>query len=271
MTTITAPSPAQTTVPRQAAPPAAAPLTDIAVLSKRNLIRIVRTPRLLITSAIPPALFVVLFRYVFGGAIHTPGPNYADYLLPTIMILAMLLGATTAVAFATDLADGMIDRFRSLPIARPAVLAGRTSADLLRTALVLAVSLGVGTAVGFRFHNGFLLGLAGLGLLLAFGYAMSWEMIWVALKVKDPETAQVAGFLPVVPLVFASSGFVPVLSLPGWLQGFAKVQPVSVTINAVRALTQGGPLFHWLWLSGAWIGGILLVFGTLAVIEYRKA
>src|SRR5215469_13739402 len=165
MTTITAAPPTETAT-RRAEPRPAAPLTDIAVLSRRNLLRILRTPRLLITSAIPPALFVVLFRYVFGGAIHTPGPNYADYLLPTIMILAMLLGATTAVAFATDLADGMIDRFRSLPIARPAVLAGRTSADLLRTALVLAVSLGVGTAVGFRFHNGFLLGIAGLGLLL---------------------------------------------------------------------------------------------------------
>ncbi len=269
MTTITA-IPAAEAAVATAEPRPGSPVTDIVVLSRRNLLRIIRTPRLLITSAIPPALFVVLFRYVFGGAIHTPGPNYADYLLPTIMILAMLLGATTAVAFATDLADGMIDRFRSLPIARLAVLAGRTTADLLRTGLVLAVSLGVGTAVGFRFHNGFWLGLAGLGLLLAFGYAMSWEMIWVALKVRDPETAQVAGFLPVVPLVFASSGFVPVFSLPGWLQGFAKVQPVSVAVNAVRALTQGGPLFHWLWLSGAWIGGILIVFGVLAVREYRK-
>jgi ABC transporter DrrB family efflux protein len=270
MTTLTAPPTVEAAATRPT-PPAPSPLTDIAVISKRNLLRIVRTPRLLITSAIPPALFVVLFRYVFGGAIHTPGPNYADYLLPTIMILAMLLGATTAVAFATDLAGGMIDRFRSLPIARPAVLAGRTTADLARIILVVAVSLGIGVAVGFRFHNGFWLGLSGLGLILAFGYAMSWEMIWVALKVRDPETAQVAGFLPAVPLVFASSGFVPVLSLPGWLQGFARVQPVSVTINAVRALTQGGPLFHWLWLSGAWIAGILIVFGTLAVREYRKA
>jgi ABC transporter DrrB family efflux protein len=268
MTTITAPHPAEAVTIRPA--PAAA-LTDIAVISKRNLRRIVRTPRLLIISAIPPALFVVMFRYVFGGAVHTPGRSYADYLLPTIMLLAVLLGATTAVAFATDLADGMIDRFRSLPIARPAVLAGRTTADLARAALVVAVCVGVGALVGFRFHNGILLGLAGLGIVLAFSYAMSWEMIWVALKVKDPETAQVAGFLPAVPLVFASSGFVPVQSLPGWLQGFAKVQPVSVTINAVRALTQGGPLYHWLWLSGAWIAGILLVFGSLAVAEYRKS
>src|SRR5579859_4838683 len=132
MATITAQPPTRT-IEARPAPPPASPLTDIVVLSQRNLLRIVRTPRLLITSAIPPALFVVLFRYVFGGAIHTPGPNYADYLLPTIMILAMLLGATTAVAFATDLAGGMIDRFRSLPIARAAVLAGRTSADLART------------------------------------------------------------------------------------------------------------------------------------------
>jgi ABC-2 type transporter len=134
---------------------------------------VARTPRLLVVSAVPPVLFVVLFRYVFGGAIHTSGGNYADYLLPTILILTQLLGATTAVALATDLAGGMVDRFRSLPIARSATLAGRTIADLARATLVLLVGLAAGVAVGFRFHNGFLPGVAGLALVLAFSYAMS--------------------------------------------------------------------------------------------------
>jgi ABC transporter DrrB family efflux protein len=268
MTTITTPIPAGLDSARPARGTA---LRDIATISKRNLRRVARTPRLLVVSAVPPVLFVVLFRYVFGGAIHTSGGNYADYLLPTVLILTQLLGATTAVALATDLAGGMVDRFRSLPIARSATLAGRTIADLARATLVLLVGLGAGVAVGFRFHGGFWPGLAGLGLVLAFSYAMFWEMAWIALKVRDPETAQVAGFLPVVPFVFASSGFVPVASMPGWLQGFANVQPFSVTISAVRALTQGGPTAHYLWQSAAWIAGILVVFGALAIAEYRKA
>jgi ABC-type multidrug transport system permease subunit len=137
--------------------------------------------------------------------------------------------------------------------------------------LVVLVGLAAGLAVGSRFHTGFLPSLAGVGLVLAFAFAMSWEMAWVALKVKDPETAQVAGFLPIVPFVFASSGLVPVVTMPGWLQGFAKAQPISVTISAIRALTQGGPTAHHVWQSLAWIAGILIVFGALAVREYRRA
>jgi len=177
--------------------------------------------------------------------------NYADYLLPAILILSNMLGATTAVAVATDLTSGMVDRLRSLPIARSAVLAGRTPADLGRSVIVVAVVLAVGMLVGFRFHNGFVPGAAGLGLVLVFSFAMSWQMVWVGMKVRDPETAEVAGFAPLVPLIFASSGFVPVRTMPGWLQGFAHVQPFGVIINAVRALTQGGPVFHWLWQAAS--------------------
>jgi hypothetical protein len=169
MTTITAPIPAGLDSARPARGTA---LRDIATISKRNLRRVARTPRLLVVSAVPPVLFVVLFRYVFGGAIHTSGGNYADYLLPTVLILTQLLGATTAVALATDLAGGMVDRFRSLPIARSATLAGRTVADLARATLVLLVGLGAGAAVGFRFHGGLWPGLAGLGLVLAFSYVL---------------------------------------------------------------------------------------------------
>jgi ABC transporter DrrB family efflux protein len=213
---------------------------DTAVVTKRNLRRIVRTPRLLVVSSIQPVMFVLLFRYVFGGAIRTPGVGYADYLLPGILVQATLFGATTAVALATDIASGMIDRFKSLPMARSTVLAARTIADLARGTVVVLLVLAVGTLVGFRFHNGPLPALAALALVLLFGFAYSWAAAWIGLIVKDPEAAQLAAYLPVFPLIFASSAFVPIDTMPGWLQAFARNQPISVTVNAVRALTQGG-------------------------------
>lgn len=243
---------------------------DAVVISQRNLRRIVRTPQLLMLSSLLPILFTLLFRYVFGGAIHPPGQTYIDYLIPTMLILSTLFGATTATAMAVDMSSGMLDRFRSLPIARSAVLAGRTIADLVRASLVALLVLIVGTALGFRFHNGALLGLAGIGVVLAFTFAMSWQMAWIGMKTRDAETAPLAAFLPIFLLVFASSGFVPVNTMPGWLQAFAHVQPLTVTINLVRALTQGGPIYHWLWQTAAWTAGILIVFSYLCVAEYRK-
>jgi ABC-2 type transport system permease protein/oleandomycin transport system permease protein len=179
-------------------------------------------------------------------------------------------GAQTAVGLAEDLRGGIVDRFRSLPMARSAVLAGRTVADLTRNVFVLALMVTVATGVGFRFHNGAVPSFVAMLVVLAFGYAFSWVFAYVGLVVKDPETAQVAGFIPLFPLVFASSAFVPVATLPGWLQGFARVQPVSVTVNAVRALTQGGPIYHWLWQMIVWTGVILAVFIPLAVARYRR-
>jgi ABC transporter DrrB family efflux protein len=251
------------------------PLTaagDIGAITKRNLLRIMRTPQLLAFSTVQPVMFVLLFRYVFGGAIPIPGIRYVDYLMPGIFVQTTLFGgSSTAVGLAEDLRGGIIDRFRSLPMARSAVLAGRTFADLARNVLVVALMTVVGVLVGFRFHGGLLAGLAGLLLVLAFGYAFSWVFASVGLVVKDPETAQVAGFIPMFPLVFASSAFVPVRTMPGWMQGFANVQPVSVTVNAVRALTQGGPVFHWLWQSVAWTVGFIIVFVPVAVARYRKS
>jgi ABC transporter DrrB family efflux protein len=245
---------------------------DIAAITKRNLLRIMRTPQLLTFSTIQPVMFVLLFRYVFGGAIPIPGIRYVDYLMPGIFVQTTLFGGgSTAVGLAEDLKGGIIDRFRSLPMARSAVLAGRTIADLARNVLVVVLMTTVGVAVGFRFHGGFIPGLVGLLLVLAFGYAFSWVYASVGLLVKDPETAQVAGFIPIFPLVFASSAFVPVRTLPGWLQAFANVQPVSVTVNAVRALTQGGPVFHWLWQSVLWTVGLIVVFIPVAVARYRKS
>ncbi len=247
-----------------------AALRDIAVVTRRNLKRIARTPRLLAVSSIQPVMFVLLFRYVFGGAIHTPGGSYIDYLVPAILLQATLFGATTAVAMSTDLAGGMIDRFRSLPMARSAVLAGRALADMARSVSVVALVLVVSLLIGFRFHNGADGALGALVLALAFGFGFIWLFALVGMLVKDPETAQLAGFLPIFPLIFASSAFVPVKTMPGWLQGFANVQPVSVTISAIRALTEGGEVGHWLWQSLAWIVGLLLIVIPLAVRQYRK-
>jgi ABC-2 type transport system permease protein/oleandomycin transport system permease protein len=245
-------------------------LADTLVVTRRNLRRIARTPRLLAASSLQPVLFVLLFRYVFGGAIHAPGTSYADYLLPGILVIATLFGATTTVAMATDLAGGMIDRFRSLPMASSAVLAGRCLADVTRSLLVIALVLAVGTATGFRFHNGVLPALGAIGLVVAFGFAFTWLYALIGLLVGDPETAQLAGFVPVFLLVFASSVFVPVITMPGWLQAFAKAQPVTVTVNAVRALAEGGGVAHWAWQAGCWIAAYTAVFGALAVARYRR-
>jgi ABC-2 type transport system permease protein/oleandomycin transport system permease protein len=171
---------------------------------------------------------------------------------------------------AEDMAGGMIERFRSLPIARSAVLAGRTVADTARGTLVAALVLGVGVLLGFRFHNGFVPGLAAFALILAFTFAIYWEMAWVGMTVKDAQSASVAGFVPIFILTFTGGGLVPIATLPGWLQAFAHVQPVSVTITTVRALTEGGAIYHSLWQSLAWIVGILAVFITLTVRRYRN-
>lgn len=247
-------------------------LRDTAGMAKRNLLRIFRTPQLVVFSSVQPVLFVLLFRYVFGGAIHAPGTDYVDYLLPGIFVQTALFGgASTSVGLAEDLKGGVIDRFRSLPMARSAVLAGRTIADLVRNIFVLTLMVAVGVLVGFRFHGGVVPDIGGLALVLGFGYAFSWVFATIGLSVKDPETAQVAGFLPIFPLTFASSAFVPVRSMPGWLQAFANVQPVSVTVNAVRALVTGGAVEHWLWQSLVWTLVILVVFVFLAVRSYRNA
>lgn len=259
-------------------PPAAAPgvtglrqgLHDVWVITRRNVKRIVRTPQLLAFASIQPVIFVILFRYVFGGAIHAPGMSYADYLMPGIFIESMLFGTTTAVALATDLRNGIVDRFRSLPISRAAFLFARTLADLTRNVVVLAILVAVGTGVGFGFHNGPGPAIAALVLVLAISFVYCWVLATVGLVVKDPETAQVMSTLTIIPFIFGSSAFVPVSTMPGWLQAFAANQPVSVAVNAVRALTQGGPAYHWLWLSAAWFGALLIVFVPLAVSRYRR-
>ncbi|WP_322768348.1 ABC transporter permease, partial [Frankia sp. Cr1] len=246
-------------------------LGDIAGIARRNLVRLVRTPQLLVISSAQPLLILLLFRYVLGGAIAVPGGSYVNYIVPAIFVEASLIGgAATSVGLAEDLKSGIIDRFRALPMARSAVLAGRTVADLCRAVVVLAMMIAVGIMVGFRFHNSVPAIISGLGLVLLFGYAMSWVFASIGLAVKDPETAQVAAILPFFLLVFPSSAFVPVSTMPGWLQGYATVQPANVTINAVRALMEGGPALHWVWQSVVWSVGIGAVFAPLAVHQYRN-
>jgi ABC transporter DrrB family efflux protein len=245
--------------------------SDTIGITQRNLKRMLRTPQLLFFSAVQPVMFVLLFRYVFGGSIRTPGTNYINYLMPGIFVQVVLFGgAQTSVGLATDLNTGVIDRFRALPMARSAVLAGRTLADLVRNIFVVMLMVVVGLLVGFRFHGGGRDDILALVLILAFGYAFSWVFAAVGLAVRDPETAQVAGFIPLFPLVFASSAFVPVANMPGWLQAFANNQPVSLTVSAARALLTGTPTGHFFWQAVLWSLAILSIFVLIAVRRYAK-
>jgi ABC transporter DrrB family efflux protein len=251
--------------------PRSAIFADALVIARRNLTRIARTPQLLVFATIQPVMFVLLFRYVFGGAIHVPGISYVDYLIPGIIVQTVVFGATsTAVGLSEDMSKGIIDRFQSLPMSRSAVLAGRTIADLARNVFVVLLMIVVGIAVGFRFHNGFLPAVAAVFVALLLGYTLSWVFALIGLTVADPETAQLAGFLPIFPLVFASSVFTSTQSMPGWLQAFANVQPITRAANAVRALTEGGPVATNLIWTILWSIAILAVFAPLAVRRYRK-
>ena len=245
---------------------------DALAITWRNLIGYRRVPQLLVFSTVQPVIFVLLFRYVFGGAIDTGKTPYVDFLMPGVFVQTVVFGSlATAIGLAADMKSGLLERFRSLPMARSAVLAGRTLADLTRNVFVVLLMVSVGFMVGFRIHTNALALIAGILLLLFFGYAMSWIFATVGLALGDPETAQAAAFPVLAPLVFASTVFVPIDSMPGWLQVWAEHQPVSVTASAVRALVLGGPTASLVWQSLAWCGAILLVFAPLAVRRYRRA
>ncbi|MDP9497959.1 MAG: ABC transporter permease [Actinomycetota bacterium] len=245
---------------------------DALIIAGRNLTVLRRVPQLLVFATIQPVLFVLMFRYVFGGAIQIPGASYVDYLMPGIFAQTVAFGAmTTGIGLAEDLQRGLIDRFRALPMARSAVLAGRTLADLVRNVGVVLLMVAVGFLVGFRVHTHPLGLLAGLGLLLLFGFALSWLFALVGLSVANAESAQAASFPLLFPLVFASSAFVPTQTMPDGLRAFAEHQPVTAVINAVRALTLGGPTTSWVLQSVAWSVGLLAVAAPLAVHRYRRA
>ncbi len=249
-------------------------LNDNAVVTVRNLRHFWRQPDLLLFSTIQPIMFVVLFVYVFGGAVGNalpPGYTYVDYLLPGIFVQSVTFRASqTAVGLSEDLRRGVIDRFRSMPMARSAVLLGRTTADLVRNVLITGLMIVVGYLVGFRFEGGVLPALGCVALVAAFGFALSWIFAFVSLVVRGAESAQTAGFVLLFPLVFASSVFVPVSSMPSWLQPFAKASPVTLTADAARTLAHSGGVPSSLGESLAWIAGILLVFVPLSVWRYRR-
>ena len=246
--------------------------TDSLLIAGRNLTVLRRLPQLLVFATIQPVLFVLMFRYVFGGAITIPGVSYVNYLMPGIFAQTVAFGAlTTGIGLAEDLAKGLIDRFRALPMARSAVLAGRTLADLVRNVGVVALMVAVGYLVGFRVQTSLWSLLAAVLVLLLFGFAMSWVFALVGLSVPNAEGAQAASFPILFPLVFASSAFVPTSTMPGPLRAFAEHQPVTAVVDAVRALVLGGPTSSAVLTSLAWSVGILLVAAPLAVRRYRRA
>jgi ABC-2 type transport system permease protein/oleandomycin transport system permease protein len=216
-------------------------------------------------------MFVLLFVYVFGGAIATPGLEYVDFLIPGIIVQSMVFGGfVTALGLADDLKKGLIDRFRSLPMWQPAVVSGRILADVGTNVVQLVVMFTVGIIVGFRFATSVPEVVAGIALLLLFGYAFSWVFALIGLMVSSPESANAVGFTALFPLTFASSAFVPVESMPSWLEAFAKVNPFTVTVDAIRALWLGAPAGNNVIAAIAWTVAFTAVFAPLAVMRYRR-
>jgi ABC-2 type transport system permease protein len=249
----------------------AAAITDTADVTGRNLKTLFRTPQALIFATVQPVIFVLLFRYAFGGAIRVPGVDYVNFLMPGVFAQAVAFGAIgTAVGLSTDMRSGILVRFRTLPMARIAVLAGRTTADLARNIAVVVVMTGVGFAVGFRSGHGAGGLLAALGLVVVFSYAFSWVFVALGLSVSDPEAAQAISVPIIFLLVFTSSAFVPATTMPGWLQAVGTHQPVNALVNAERALVTGGPAAHDVLIALAWSAGVLLVFVALSVRAYAR-
>lgn len=247
-------------------------LSDTLVLARRSLMRIPRAPDLLLSFTVQPIMFVLLFVYVFGGAISTPGYDYVDFLIPGIVVQTMAFGGfVTALGLSEDLKKGLVDRFRSLPMSRGAVLTGRTLADIGTNLISLAVMIVVGLIAGFSFGAPFGDVLAGVGLMLLFGYAFSWVFAFVGLISSSPEASQSFGFIVIFPLTFVSSAFVPVDSMPAALEAFAEVNPFTTTVDAMRALWLGAPAGNDVWAAALWAIGIAAVFGTLSVYRYKRA
>jgi ABC transporter DrrB family efflux protein len=250
----------------------AATWSDTFVLARRNLMRIPRQPDLLIAYTVQPVMFVLLFVYVFGGAIQTPGFDYVDFLMPGIIVQSIAFGGfVTALGLSEDVQKGLIDRFRSLPMSRAAVLLGRTTSDIPLNCLSLVVLFAVGFAAGFNFQDttaGQV--VLGIVLLLLMGYAFSWVFALVGLFSSTPETANSIGFTVLFPLTFASSVFVPAESMPDGLRQFAQANPFTTWSDAIRSLWLGTPANTDVWMSFIWCAVITAIFAPLAVARYRR-
>jgi ABC-2 type transport system permease protein/oleandomycin transport system permease protein len=246
-------------------------VSDVLTVARRNLLALFRIPVAIVFMIIQPIMFVILFRYVFGGVIHVQGIDYVNYLIPGILVQTVIFGSVgTTVGLAEDLQKGLIERFRALPMARLAVLAGRTVSDLFRNIIVLIIITGVGFLVAFRPGGGVIAYLQACVLMLLFAYCLSWGFAFVGLAAPNAEAAQAMIFPVIFPLTFASAIFVPVASMPGWLRPFANNQPISQTAIAVRGLMLGKPHGNSTWIAVAWAIGLIVVLAPLAVNKYRK-
>jgi len=245
--------------------------SDVMTIARRNLMTLIRIPTSLVFAVIQPVMFVLLFRYVFGGVINVPGIPYVDFLIPGILVQTTIFGAVgTAIGLAEDLQRGLIERFRALPMARMAVLGGRTVADLIRNIGVVFIITFVGMGVGFRPSGTIVSYLQACLLMLLFAYCLSWGFAFVGLAAPNSETAQAMTFPIIFPMTFASSVFVPVDKMPGWLQGFAINQPVSQAAEAVRGLMLGTPHGNSTWITLVWSIGAIAVLAPLATNRYRR-
>ncbi|HEV3478515.1 MAG TPA: ABC transporter permease [Gaiellaceae bacterium] len=247
-------------------------VSDTIVLAKRSLKRIPRQPDLLLGFTIQPVMFVLLFVYVFGGAIDTGPLDYVDFLIPGIIVQSMVFGGfVTALGLAEDLKKGLIDRFRSLPMWGAAVVAGRILADVATNVIQLVIMFAVGIAAGFRFNASFWEIVAGLALLLLIGYAFSWVFAFIGLTASSPEASNAYGFTILFPLTFVSSAFVPPDTMPRWLEPVAEYNPFSTMVDAARSLFVGTEAGNDIWGAIAWSIAIIAVFGMLSVWRYRRA
>ena len=246
--------------------------SDTLVLAKRSILRIRRQPDLLIGFTVQPIMFVLLFVYVFGGAIDTEPLDYVDFLIPGIIVQSMVFGGfVTALGLSEDLKKGLIDRFRSLPMWAPAVVSGRILADVGTNVVQLVVMFAVGLAAGFRFDASAAEIAAGIALLLLFGYAFSWVFAFIGLTASSPEAANAYGFTILFPVTFVSSAFVPPETMPSWLEPIAEHNPFTTMVDAARALFVGTPAGNDIWLSIVWALAITVVFGALSIWRYRRA
>jgi ABC-2 type transport system permease protein/oleandomycin transport system permease protein len=250
----------------------AATVSDTLVIAKRSILRIPRQPDLLVSFTVQPVMFVLLFVYVLGGAIVTPGFDYVDFLIPGIIVQSMVFGGfVTALGLAEDLKKGLIDRFRSLPMASSALLTGRTLADIGTNVTQLAIMIVVGLIVGFNFSTSVPEILAGIVICLLIGYVFSWVFAFIGLVASSPEAANGYGFTIIFPLTFVSSAFVPIASMPGWLQPIARANPITFMVDAVRALFIGTPAGNSIWGTLFWCVVIIGVFAPLSAWRYRRA
>lgn len=243
------------------------------VMIRRNLLSIKADPEELVDVTIFPLIMTILFTYVFGGAMKASvtGENYLEFLVPGILAQMLTFGTMyTGLKLSNDFSKGVIDRFRSLPIARSAVLNGHIVAAVLRLLIAAVITTGSAMALGFRIHTSALAFLAGIGVLMTLGLGISWIAVFLGSTVKTPQAVQGVGQLVLFPMMFASSIFAPTNTMPGWLQSFVKVNPLTNAADAARGLMTGGPAFHGVWVTMVWSLGLTVVFAPLAIRAYKR-